>query len=148
MEPKAIKVKKYQSWLSTDTMHSNTIKWLSELSFVKDEQQFLDDLVKSYTLSLIDSKHFTKSKTIVEQLRILQKETYVLIDKIVKHEKGLEIMVDGKNQIKEENNYKADHGKLIIIVSQFLEKYRALKSQLFTLIKSIIKERKQKRLLQ
>ena len=88
------------------------------------------------------------SKKIIDQLSTSQKETDILINTIVNHEKGLKIMVDGINQLKEENAYKDEHGKLIIKVSRFLEKYRALKSQLFTLIKSIIKEGKQKRLLQ
>lgn len=142
------KVKKYEAWLSTETMHNNSLKWLSELRFIKDEQLFFDDLVKSYTLQLIESKHFTKSKAIIELLSALQKETNALINTIINHEKGIKIMVDGINQIEEENRYKTEHGKLIIKVSNFLQRYRSLKSQLFALIKSIIKEGKQKRLLQ
>ncbi|MFD1614074.1 hypothetical protein [Gelatiniphilus marinus] len=148
MESKAIKVKHYQAWFSAETMHSNSIKWLSQLRFVKDEQQFLDDLVKSYTLKLIDSKHFAKSKTIVRQLNRLQKETHILIDSIVKHEKTLQIMVDGINQIQEENAYRAAHIKLKSQVGDFFIKYRSLKTQLFSLIKGIIKEEKQNRLLE
>lgn len=139
---------KYEAWLSTETMHNGSRKWLSELMFAKDEQLFFDDLVKSYTLQLIDSKHFAKSKKIVEQLGVLQKETNMLIDNVIDHEKGLEIMVDGINQLEDENAYKKEHGELIITVSNFLEKYKTLKTQLFLLVKGIIKEGKQKRLLQ
>ncbi|MGB5418446.1 hypothetical protein [Algibacter sp.] len=148
MKTKQGKVKKYDAWLSAETMHSSSVKWLSELRFVKDEQLFFDDLIKSYTLQLIDSKHFSDSKKVVNQLSASQKETDALIKVVMAHEKGLEIMVDGLNQIKEENEYKDEHGKLIITISNFLNKYRALKSTLFALIKSIIKEGKQKRLLQ
>ncbi|WP_298493577.1 hypothetical protein [uncultured Algibacter sp.] len=148
MKTKQFKVKKYEAWLSTEIMHSSSIKWLSELKFAKDEQLFFDDLIKSYTLQLIDSKHFAESKKIVSQLVAQQKETDELISKVLDHEKGLNIMVDGINQIKEENAYKDEHGKLIIVMSEFSKKYKVLKSQLFTLIKSIIKEGKQKRLLQ
>ncbi|SFZ92274.1 hypothetical protein SAMN05428642_102628 [Flaviramulus basaltis] len=147
MKTKRIKAK-YEAWLSTEIIHNDSRKWLSELMFVKDEQLFFDDLVKSYTLQLIDSKYFAKSKIIVEQLSALQKETNMLIDTIIIHERGLEVMVDGINQIDEENAYKDEHGKLIIEVSEFLKKNRTLKTQLFSLIKGIIKEGKQKRLLQ
>lgn len=140
-------IPKYQAWLSTEIMHNDSLKWLSELRFVNNEQLFFDDLIKSYTLQLIDSKHFSVSKKIVAQLSALQKETNTLIDKIMEHEKGLKIMVDGINQIKEENAYKQEHLKLIITVNKFLEKYRTLKTQLFSLVKGIIKEGKQKRLL-
>lgn len=147
MKTKQINIKKYEAWLSTETMHKDTTEWLSELRFTQDEQLFFDDLVKSYTIQLIDEKHFAESKEMVGQLGTLQKETDRLINSVISHEKGLKIMVDGINQIQEENAYKEEHGKLIIKVSEFLEKYRTLKSQLFKLIKSILVESKQKRLL-
>lgn len=139
---------KYVAWLSPEIMHSGSRKWLSELEFAKDEQLFFDDLIKFYTLQLIDSKRFSESKKMVDRLSNLQKETDKLIALIKTHENDLKIMLDGIDQIEAENAYKEKHGKLIIIVSEFLEKYRTLKMQLFTLVKSIMKEGKQKRLLQ
>jgi len=147
MKPKEVKAT-YEVWLSTETMHNGSLRWLSELKFAKDEQLFFDNLVKMYTLQLIDPKHFNESKKIVYKLSDLIKKTDTLINIIVKHERGLKIMVDGINQIEEEEIYKKEHGKLIIVVSDFLEKYRELKTQIFSLIKGILKEGKQKRLLQ
>lgn len=147
MKTKQVKVK-YSAWLSTETMHNGSQKWMSELNFAKDEQLFFNDLVKSYTLQLIDSKHFSVSEKIIKRLRDLQKETNTLINTVIDHEKGLEIMVDGVNQLEEENAYKDEHAKLIIVLSKFSEKYKVLKSQLFSLVKGVIKEGKQKRLLQ
>ena len=138
---------KYVAWLSTETMHSSSKKWLSELEFAKDEQLFFDDLVKSYTLQLVDSKHFNESKSVVSQLGKLQKKTNLLIEIVKKHEIGLEIMVDGIDQIELENAYKDEHGKLIIRIADFLESYKTLKAKLFVLIKSVLKGNKQKRLL-
>ena len=148
MVTKKVKVKKYEAWLSTETMHKASVKWLSELKFAKDEQLFFDDLVKSYTLQLIDSKHFAESKKIVMNLNTLQKETNSLIEIIETHNRSLAIMVDGINQLAEEEAYKKEHGKLIITNSNFMKKYRTVKTELFTLIKSILKEGKQKRLIQ
>jgi len=147
MKSKKVKVK-YEAWLSAETMHKGSLKWLSELNFAQVEQVFFDDLVKSYTLQLIDSKHFTESKNIIAQLSALHKETNILINTIINHEKGLKIMVDGINELEKEAAYKEVHAKLIITVSAFLEKYRLIKTQLFSLVKEIIKEGKQKRLLQ
>ena len=147
MKTKQVKAK-YQAWLSSETIHNNTLKWLSELNFAKDEQLFFNDLVKSYTLQLIDSKYFLESKKIIDQLRALQKINNTLINKVMDHKNGLIIMIDGINQLKEENAYKDHHAKLIITISKFLEQYRTLKSQLFSLVTGIIKEGKQKRLLQ
>lgn len=139
---------KYVAWLSAETMHDASKKWLSELKFAKDEQLFLDDLVKSYTLQLIDSKHFKESRNVIIQLGELQKKTDTLIETIKKHERELKIMVDGIDQIQLEKAYKENHGKLIVKVADFLKAYKKLKTQLFALVKSILKANKQKRLLQ
>ena len=49
------KVKKYEAWLSPETMHKGSLNWLSELRFAKDEQLFFDDLVKLHaSVSLIN----------------------------------------------------------------------------------------------
>lgn len=147
MKTKEVKAK-HEAWLNAETMHNSSLKWLSELKFAKDEQLFFDDLVKYYTIQLIDSKYFNKSKKIVTKLSDLQEKTDSLINTIIEHEKGLKIMVDTINQLDEEEIYKKEHRKLIIAVSYFLEKYRAFKAELFSLVKGIIKEGKQKRLLQ
>ena len=139
---------KYKAWLSTETIHNNSKKWLSELEFIKDEQLFFGDLIKSYTLQLIDSKHFPESKKIIDKLSILKKENNTLINTVKNHERELKIMVDGINEIEREEAYRVKHAKLIILVSNYLEKYRTIKTQLFALVKGIIKEGKQKRLLQ
>jgi len=136
--------KKYQAWLSPEIMHRDSKKWLSTLRFIKDEELFFCDLVKSYTLALIKTDHYLKSQTLVANLSMVQSLTQELIHTINNHDKRLKIMVDGLNQIKEENLYKKEHGKLIITVSEFLDEYRTLKSKLFTFIKIILKEGKQK----
>lgn len=140
--------KTYQEWLNPTTMHAASLNWLSELKFAKDEELFFNDLVKSYTLQLTDLKHFDESKKIVDRLSNLQKETNLLINKIIKHEKGLKTMLDGSIQLKEEAIYKEEHRMFIMLVSNFHKSYKTLKTQLFALIKNILKEGKQKRLLQ
>jgi len=137
----------YVEWLNAEVMHKTSKNWLSELNFIKDEQLFFDDLVKSYTLQLIDSKHFEDSKKIVNELSDFQVKTNLTIEKVIIHEKELKIMVDETYQHEEEENYKKDHRYLIGIISKFTKDYRAFKRQLFTLVKNVMKEGKQKRLL-
>lgn len=139
---------KYQEWLNPEIIHKASLNWLSEIEFIKDEQLFFDDLIKSYTLQLIDSKHFKESKVVVGELKAFEKETNDILKTVKMHERALEILVDGIDQIKEEEAYKKDHLKLITDVSNFQKKYRAIKKRVFKFIKGIIKEGKQKRLLQ
>ena len=146
METKETKAK-YQEWLSPEIIHKGSLNWLSELKFIKDEQLFFDDLIKSYTLQLIESKHYKKSKDIIDKLNELKKDTKTIIGIVQAHEHDLKILVDGVDQLTEEEAYRKEHLRLIIDVSNFLEKYRGIKKQVFKLIKGIIKEGKQKRLL-
>ena len=138
---------KYVEWLSAEQMHKNSKEWLSELKFIKDEQLFFNDLIRSYTLQLIDSKHFAKSKTIIDKLSKLQKITYSLIESVKTHKNGLKIMVDDIDQLKEEEDYKNEHRGLIIEINNFVKDYRILKKELFSLIKAIKKEEKQKHII-
>jgi hypothetical protein len=139
---------KYAEWLSAEVMHTTSRNWMSELLFSRDEQLFFDDLIKSYTLKLIESKHFAKSKKIVDKLVKLQKETDKLISIVKTHENDLEIIVNKKDELEEEENYKNAHRELIVLVAEYFENYRAVKKQLYKLIKGILKEKKQKLLLQ
>jgi len=138
---------KYVEWLSAEIMHKNSIEWLSDLEFMKDEQLFFDDLIKSYTLQLIDSKHFKESKRIIDTLSKLQTKTDLLIESVKTHKNDLKIMVDGIDQPKEEEGYKNEHRGLIVEINNFIKDYRILKTELFSLIKNIKKAEKQKRLI-
>jgi hypothetical protein len=57
-------------------------------------------------------------------------------------------MVDAIEQPREEESYREDHEWLSKSIDQFFMKYNIFKTKLFKLIKSILKEQKQKLLLQ
>lgn len=138
---------KYIEWLNAELMHEESTRWLSELRFIKDEEHFFEDLIKLFTLQLIDSKNFEGSKEIVSQIKSLRIKNTELINAVIIHEKELKIMVDGKDQPKEEALYKEKHRGLLILVKKYFKEYRKLKSQVFKTIKNVMKIEKQKRLL-
>ncbi|RSK40416.1 hypothetical protein [Mangrovimonas spongiae] len=138
---------KYVEWLSPEEIHKNTNEWLSELKFVQEEQQFFKNLIKDYTLQLTASKYFNESKDLVTKLDTMCDETTNLITLVHTHSNKLEIIVDKVDQLKEEERYKDEHRQLIIKVHDFLRKNKELKSRLFELVKRVIKEQNQKRLL-
>lgn len=148
MKMEAQNTHKYVEWLNADVMHEASRNWLSELRFIKDEQQFLSNLIKSYTLQLVDSAHFSESKKIVKTLDALQKKNKTCIETVKTHENKLLIMVDGINQLKEEQAYKKAHRTLISDMNKYFKEYRTLKKRLFQSIEDIMKHEKQKRLLQ
>ncbi|WP_452228057.1 MULTISPECIES: hypothetical protein [unclassified Lacinutrix] len=138
---------KYLELMNATEMHEASKKWYSELSFIKDEQLFFDDLVKTYTLELIDKKEFANSKEIVDVLNRSQKRTDELLNIVNTHTNDLEILVDNIKQPKEEMSYKKEHKELLNIISDFFIEYKNLKTQLFQIFKGILKDEKQIRLM-
>ena len=137
----------YVEWLSADQMHQASKEWLSELRFIKDEHLFFEDLIKSFTLQLINPAKFSHNKEIIAALTSSQKKTDFFIDAVKVHKNELQIMVDGIDQLKQEEAYKKEHRGLIVEIAEFKENYRTLKTQLFDVIKSIKKEEKQGRFI-
>jgi len=100
-----------------------------------------------FTLQLIDSENFSTSKEIISLVKELRNKNTKLMNDITVHERELKIMIDGKNQLKEEDAYKDKHRELLILVKKYFKEYRSLKRKLFKTVKGIMKKEKQKRLL-
>ncbi len=100
---------KYLEWLSADEMYEESKKWLSELSFIKDEHLFFEDIIKTYTLQLINDKEFSETKEMVDVLNKSQKRNNLLIESVKTHKNDIKILLDGIDQPKEEENFKKEH---------------------------------------
>lgn len=142
-----LKTPKYEEWLNADLMHEESTRWLSELRFIKDEEHFFEDLIKLFTLQLIDSNNFSTSKEVIAKVKELRNKNEKLLNDVIVHEKGLKIMIDGIDQLKEEEAYKDKHRELLILVKKYFKEYRSLKRKLFKTIKDVMKKEKQRRLL-
>ncbi|MBQ0734788.1 hypothetical protein [Aquimarina celericrescens] len=138
---------KYVEWRSPEELHEASLHWISELKFIKDEQHFLDELIEDNTLQLISGETFEKSKQVVNDLSKKRKVLEPLLKKIINHYNELTILVDGVDQPAEEKEYKEHHRELLVEVSEYLNEYKEVKRKIFELIKTIMKQSKQKRLL-
>tara|TARA_R110001606_G_scaffold227658_1_gene375679 strand:- start:834 stop:1277 length:444 start_codon:yes stop_codon:yes gene_type:complete len=139
--------KSMMEWLDPNEMHEASLKWMSELKFIKDEQLFLNDLVKSYTLQLTDSAVFNESKDIIGAITDAEKEVIVLMKKVQAHENQLEIMLDQIDQLKKEKAYTETHWELNSEMQKYSVEYRSLKTRLFKLVSKVMKKDKGNRLL-
>jgi hypothetical protein len=137
----------YIEWLGADEMHEASVGWFSELKFIRDEQLFLNNLIKSFTIQLIDSNVFQDSKKVIEQLQQLEKDIIPLLKMVQTHENQLEIMVDDIDQLKMEKAYFETHKELQILINEYSLRYREIKQRLFRLVSTLMKKDKQKRLL-
>ncbi|MET6990856.1 hypothetical protein [Sediminicola arcticus] len=139
--------KSYVKWLSPEEMHDMSNQWFSELIFIKDEQLFLNNLIKSHTIQLTDKAVFERSKELVDELLRAEKEVVPLMKKVQLHNNQLDVMIDEVDQLKMEKAYKETHFDLLSAVNMYGNQYRALKERLFKLVSKVMKLDKQKRLL-
>lgn len=143
----AINKNKMIEWLDPNEMHEASLKWMSELKFIRDEQLFLNDLVKSYTSQLTDSAVFKESKEIIGAITSAEKEVIALMKKVQAHENQLEIMLDQIDQLKKEKAYTETHWELNSEMQKYSVEYRSLKTRLFKLVSKVMKKDKGNRLL-
>lgn len=138
---------KYVAWKSADELHEISLAWIAELKFIKDEQRFLKELIKSHTMDLISNKGYKQNEEIVKNLYKLTKEISFLLQKIANHVNDVTILIDGIDQLNEEKEYKKAHCFLLKEVNDYFERYKNYKKNVFEHIKRIIKQKKVKRLL-
>jgi len=138
---------RYIEWISPEEMHLEALSWISELNFARDEQRFLNDLVKTYTLQLTDKAIFAESRDIVSGIAEDERALTTLLKQVQAHANQLEIMVDDLDQPRMEKAYKETHRDLIAQVDAYLADYKELKKNLFKLLTKVMKKEKQKRLL-
>ena len=129
-------------WLSAEEMHNDSKEWILELEFLNDEYLFFEDLIKWNTLQLIDFQSYSKSKEIVEVLSNSKITNNTLIELIRKHENNLVILVDGINNTKEDKFYRKEHKTLIVLFKNHLKEHKAIKLNLFEILKNIKKNEK------
>ena len=130
---------KYIKWFSAEDMHEATIHWLSELNFIKDEHLFFEHLLEPY-INL--SKKYSPVQNLLEEISILKEECKCLTSVVLSHQNKLDVLVDGINQIKEEELYKETHHELVDTMNQFLLMHQQLKKDLFKTVKAVMKDQK------
>jgi hypothetical protein len=138
---------RYLEWKSPDEMHQTSLEWISELKFIKDEQMFLNDLVRSYTLQITSLGIFEESRILITAISNAELEVELLLKKVQVHENQLSIMLDDVDQPKMEKAYTETHRDLIFTIDKYVTEYRRLKGSLFKMISKVMKKEKQKRLL-
>ncbi|QXP59277.1 hypothetical protein [Olleya sp. HaHaR_3_96] len=134
-------------WYSAERMHDMSKTWLSDLNFIKDEQIFLEELITDYTQQIIDDDVLTRAQDAATALLRTKRGNQKLMTALIAHEKDLNLMVDGKNELDKEEQYKTDHIAFIKKVSSFFYDYKAVKSEIFNLVTTLMKRDKQDHLL-
>ena len=134
-------------WYSAERMHDMSKTWLSELQFIKDEQQFLEDLITDYTHQIINDDALDRAQDAATALQRTIRGNHKLILALTEHENELSLMVDGIDQLEKEQQYKPEHLEFTKTISAFFYDYKAVKMEIFNLVKTLMQRDKQDHLL-
>lgn len=138
---------RYIAWKTPEEMHYSCLQWISYLDFIRDEHRFFEDILKEYTLPVLEAHLFENARKLVNDLSISEKEEKELTRKLISHRNNLKIMIDETDQLEQEQEYTVDHGNLKMEISQYSERFRILKKEIFEIISSSLKKQKENRLL-
>ena len=138
---------RYIKWHSAQDLHEDIKACVLEMRFIKDEEKFLEDLIKNYTLDLIGNDIYEKSKVAIRKLSTHRKNHMPLIKKLISHSNKLQFLLDEDEVPEEMNNYKDIHYLIMFEVLAYYAEFKKVKKEIFGLIKIIMKEGKRKRLL-
>jgi len=127
-------------------LHDETLHWLNELQFMQDEQTFLEHLLSSHFLDLSTEKLYDPTRKLIKKLKDVEKTSDKLFDTVHVHNKHMATYMEslrsnGKNDLIHE------HNQIKIDFETFTRDFKYVKKKTFSMIKEIMKDHKQKLLL-
>jgi len=117
------------------------LRWVSDLEFFNIETAFLHRLIDEYFIRLSDKTHFEKLKLAGNNLLKLEKDKSRADSLLTKQLKQVELMAEDIIPEKIEN-LTANQVQLEYLMADITKEYRTVKKELYTLIESVMREKK------
>lgn len=136
----------FVQWSSPEELHGDCLQWISKLQFIKDEQGFLNDLVKNHTLQLLSEELYDGAKHFINLLYKEEREVVKLLEKVQNHCSGIHVLLDGVDEIRQEKKYKEAHYYRKMEVAVYEQEYRKTKKEIFNLVMQIMRKDSRKQL--
>jgi len=131
---------------SVEYLHSKTQFWISEIEFIKIEQNFLKELLAEHIIGLCDTNNFTKAKLLLNGINHEAILGETLIESIKEHKINLGLLIENI-YLKKENIFRDNHELLKTELKNYIENFKYIKEEVFELILLIMKKEKQHKLL-
>jgi len=127
-------------------LHSIAQNWITDLEFINDEELFLQDLISTFFVDLCSVEYFPDTRRLNKKLEDSRKKGNLLVFEIRTHIKQLATLLES-NHLDGEPEFRKAQKKLANKFDQFVQSTKLLKNRVFTIIKKIMKQHKQKLLL-
>jgi len=143
-----MKTKMPKDWFgrskSIEELHHDSRNWLSEIEFINYEMTFLNKLLSSNYIDLLDSGYDKHIKELANKIVIEKKSGNALSKLILEHEKVLSDLIQ-TNSVTSNKNYLETHKKFEIENIIFLGRYKELKMEIFKIIERTMRKKGQKK---
>lgn len=131
---------------SIEYLHSKTKNWISEIEFIRVEQDFLKELLAEHIIGLCDTNNFTNAKLLLKGIDHEAKLGETLIESINEHKINLALLIESI-YLKKENLFRENHELIKNEVRNYFDNFKYIKKEVFELILLIMKKDKQQKLL-
>lgn len=117
-----------------EALHQQSIEWLEDIAFWRDEAAFLYTLEmrKTYKSVPVDAKN-TIQQIEDELIKISGGDLDALYDEVEKHEHYLDVMLEARLDTE---GYRERHKAIAEKVAEFDNRFRALKKKIFDFVKA------------
>jgi hypothetical protein len=118
---------------SLDVLHAQSVEWLSEIAFWRDETAFIYTLVLKKTLKSLPVNAESAIEQIESELILLSSGDLDDLEKAVEqHEIFLGDLLESKYL--SERNYRGKHEQLMLKFCEFERRFKDLKREVFQLV--------------
>lgn len=131
---------------SIEHLHDKTKYWISEIEFIKIEQDFLKELLAEHVMALCTSNNFKNAKLFLKGIYHEKIVGERLIESIKKHQINLALLIESI-YLKKEDSFRKDHEHLKTELINYIDNFKYIKEQVFELILLIMKKEKKQKLL-
>lgn len=132
--------------LSVERLHSKVQKWISEIEFVKIEQDFLKELLAEHIIGLCETDNYNNAKLLLNGIEHESKLGDELIESIKEHKINLALLLENI-LLKNENKFRDNHKLLKKEVKNYIENFKYIKERVFELVLLIMRSEKERKLL-
>jgi len=126
--------------ISVERLHTKAQLWISEIEFIKIEQNFLKELLTEHIIGLCETHNYDKAKKFLNGIEHEAK----LGNKLI--ESNLALLLENI-QLKKESKYRDNHKLLKVEIKNYIENFKYIKEQVFELVLLIMKNEKERKLL-
>lgn len=132
--------------ISVERLHNKVQQWISEIEFVKIEQNFLKELLTEHIIGLCKTHNYDNAKLLLNGIEHEAKLGIKLIASIKEHKINLALLLENI-LLKNENKFRDHHKLLKMEVKNYIENFKYIKEQVFVLVLLIMKNEKESKLL-